>query len=349
MAEATVSEDGNPKKTPISGIPENIKEAEAKSRSTIKGAESQKEMMCAPRAQLEWGFGGRRKVRDGALLIALFIGGIGAGQFVVSTLIFKDFPFSAQSAVIGMILVAVGKSAAHLVYLGRPARFFRLFMRPRSSWISRGLIAMIILIVSGAAYLAPSVAPWFGITGIPWNTTDAISNVFLWTAIAAAFIVMVYDGFVMNSCKSISSWHTMLLPVMFLTYAIAGGVAMTSLTMIVATGTGNTLGDLVTIDGFLLGAMVALVILYLMNLYTSDLTGKESLHRLLMSRTAIFFIGLALIAGLAVPLALTLVHQTGTLGTIATALLAISAMLELAGDLSVRHSILKAGLHSPVI
>jgi len=305
----------------------------------------QKEMMCAPRAQLEWGFGGRRKVRDGALLIALFLGGIGAGQFVVSTWIF-NYPLSA---VIGMIFVAVGKSAAHLAYLGRPMRFFRLFLKPKTSWISRGLIAMMVLIVAGVAYLAPYLAPWVGMSWTAWSMTDAVGQMFLYVAVIAAFIVMIYDGFVLNSCKSISSWHTMLLPVMFFTYAIAGGVAMTALTTMFDTGSTLSTENLVIFDGFLLGAMSSLVIFYVMNLYTSDLTGKESLHRLLMSKTAIFFIGLALVAGLAVPLALTLVHQTGTQGTIATALLAISAMLELAGDLSVRHSILKAGLHSPVI
>ena len=305
----------------------------------------QKEMMCTPRAQLEWGFGGRRKLRDGALLMALFLGGIGAGQFVVSTWIF-NYPLGA---VIGMIFVAVGKSAAHLAYLGRPTRFFRLFLNPKTSWISRGLIAMIMLIVAGVAYLAPYLAPWVGMTWTAWTMTDAVGQMFLYVAVVAAFIVMIYDGFVLNSCKSISSWHTMLLPVMFFTYAIAGGVAMTALTTMFDSGSTLSTDNLVVLDGFLLGAMSALVIFYLMNLYTSDLTGKESLHRLLMSRTAIFFIGLALIAGLAVPLVLTMVHQTGTQGAIAAALLALSAILELAGDLSVRHSILKAGLHAPVI
>jgi formate-dependent nitrite reductase membrane component NrfD len=305
----------------------------------------QKEMMCAPRAQLEWGFGGRRKVRDGALLIALFLGGIGAGQFVVSTWIF-NYPLSA---VIGMIFVAVGKSAAHLAYLGRPMRFFRLFLKPKTSWISRGLIAMIVLIVAGVAYLAPYLATWVGMDFTAWTMDNAVGQMFLYVAVVAAFIVMIYDGFVLNSCKSISSWHTMLLPVMFFTYAIAGGVAMSALTTMVDSGSTLSTDNLVVLDGFLLGAMFALVVFYLMNLYTSDLTGKESLHRLLMSRTAIFFIGLALIAGLAVPIALTLFHQAGTQGSIATILLAVSAILELAGDLSVRHSILKAGLHSPVI
>lgn len=304
----------------------------------------QKEMVCAPRAQLEWGFGGRRKIRDGALLIALFVGGIGAGQFVVSTWAF-DYPLGA---VIGLLFVAVGKSAAHLAYLGRPARFLRLFLRPKSSWVSRGFIAMIFLIVFGFAYLAPYLAPMVGMQWTLWSMTDTLGTLFLGIAIVAAFIVMIYDGFVLNSCKSISSWHTMLLPVMFFIYSIAGGVAMSALLTMFDPGS-LSIEDIVTMDTFLLSAMFAMVVFYIMNLYSSDLTGKESLRRLMMSRTAIFFIGLALVAGLLIPLLLTALHQMEGLGTLAAYLLAISAILELAGDLSVRHSILKAGLHAPVI
>jgi len=302
----------------------------------------QKEMMCAPRAQLEWGFGGRRKIRDGALLVALFIGGIGAGQFVVSSWLL--YPFGA---VVGLIFVAVGKSAAHLVYLGRPARFLRLFMKPKTSWISRGLIAMMVLVVFGAAYLAPYLAPMVGINWTLWTLTDAVGRSLFGVAMVAAFIVMIYDGFVLNSCKSISSWHTMLLPVMFFFYSVAGGVAMSTLMTTLFGGLSTEL--IITLDTFLLSAMLALVAFYIMNLYSSDLTGRESLRRLMMGRTAVFFIGLALIVGLLVPIVLTLMHQFEGFGALATSLLAISALLELAGDLSVRHSILKAGLHAPVM
>ena len=106
---------------------------------------------------------------------------------------------------------------------------------------------------------------------------------------------------------------------------------------------------MISLDLFLLSAMFALVIFYIMNLAASDLTAKESLRRLVMSRTALFFIGLAIIAGLLMPLILTVLHQEVSIeATVASTLLAISALLELAGDLSVRHSILKAGLHIPV-
>lgn len=302
----------------------------------------QKEMMCAPRAQLEWGFGGRRKIRDGALLIALFIGGIGAGQFVVSTIWLPNYPLSA---LIGLLFVAVGKTVAHLVYLGRPIRFYRLFLKPKTSWISRGLIAMVFLIIFGGGYLAPA----YGFTWLPWTMTSQLGQIVWHVSLAAAFIVMIYDGFVLASCKSISSWHTMLLPVMFFTYALAGGVAMTSMTILIDNSMTLSLDTLGSLDILLLSAMFALVVIYIINLAGSDLTAKESLHRLLMSRTAIFFIGLAIIAGLVVPIALTLFHQASVNLTLASTILAISALLELAGDISVRHSILKAGLHAPVL
>jgi len=299
-----------------------------------------KEFIMGPRTQLEWGFGGRRKSRDGALLLALFIGGIGAGQFVASTWLI-DYPLSA---LFGLVLVAVGKTTAHLIYLGRPSRFYRLFLRPHSSWISRGLIFMVIFVVVGLGYLAPA----FGFTWLPWTTGDPFGQMLWAIATIAAFIVMIYDGFVLASCKSISSWHTMLLPVMFFTYALAGGVAMTSLTAIAARTTSLSVDTMVTLDTFLLAAMLTLVIFYVLHLASSDTTAKESLRRLLMSKMAVIFIGLAIVAGLLIPLILTFVHQAAAQETMASAMLVASAMLELAGDLSVRHSILRAGLHIPI-
>jgi formate-dependent nitrite reductase membrane component NrfD len=302
-----------------------------------------REMMCAPRQQLEWGFGGRRRLRDGALLMALFLGGIGAGQFVVSTWLI-DYKLSA---VVGLLFVAVGKSVAHLIYLGRPERFLRLFLRPKTSWISRGLIAMIVLVVFGAAYLAP----YYGFAWLPWDAGTDLGRVILGIAIVAAFVVMVYDGFVLASCKSITSWHTMLMPVMFFTYSIAGGVAMAALTSLLGKGLSSesvSVETLISLDLLLLGAMTAFVVFYVINLATSDTTGKESLRTLLKRRTAIIFIGLAILAGLLVPMALSLFHQADSAAAIANVLLGASALLELCGDVSVRHSILKAGLHAPV-
>ena len=293
-----------------------------------------------PRAQMEWGFGGRRRWRDGALLMALFLGGIGAGQFVISTW----FIHSTTSALVGLLIVVVGKTAAHLVYLGQPTRFYRLFLRPRTSWISRGLIFMVVFAVFAAAYLAPDV----GFGWVPWTTETTLGQAFWVAAVLSASLVMVYDGFVLASCKSITAWNTALMPPLFFTYAIAGGVAMTFLTMTITGGEILNQSTMTNLDAILLTTMSALVVIYIANMASSTPTARESLRRLTTTKLAISFIGFAIVAGLLVPLTLTYYDQLGVGGTVASVLLAASCVLELAGDLSVRHSILRAGLHASV-
>jgi formate-dependent nitrite reductase membrane component NrfD len=293
-----------------------------------------------PRAQMEWGFGGRRRWRDGALLMALFLGGIGAGQFVISTWFIE----SVTSALVGLLIVGVGKTAAHLVYLGQPKRFYRLFLRPRTSWISRGLIFMVVFVGLAAAYLAPDI----GFEWVPWTSESTLGQALWLAAIAAAALVMVYDGFVLASCKSITSWNTALMPPLFFTYAVAGGVAMTYLTMTITGGEILDQETMVGLDAILLMTMFALVVIYIMNMAGSTPAARESLRRLTSTKLAIAFIGLAMVAGLLVPLTLTYYHEVAVEGALAPALLAASAILELAGDLSIRHSILRAGLHAPV-
>jgi formate-dependent nitrite reductase membrane component NrfD len=291
------------------------------------------------RTQTEWGLGGKRKWRDGALLMALFFGGIGAGQFVISTWFLE----STTSALVGVLIVAIGKTAAHLVYLGRPSRFYRLFLRPRTSWISRGLIFMVVFVVFAAAYLAPE----YGFDWLPWTTGSTGGQVIWLFAVMSAFLVMVYDGFVLASCKSITAWHTALMPPLFFTYALAGGVAMTSITQLATVGEVLDTGTLTTLDAILLTTMFSLVIIYIINMAASTSTARESLKKLTTTRIAVAFIGVAIVAGLLAPLFLTYYHQVAA-ASVASGLLAVSGILELAGDLSVRHSILRAGLHTPI-
>ena len=94
---------------------------------------------------------------------AFFLGNVGAGLFLISY-----FNSLYLGAGVGLLIVGVGKSTAHLLYLGRPERFLRVIVRWRTSWISRGLIAMGLFLVFGVVYLArylhasfvPTVSRW---------------------------------------------------------------------------------------------------------------------------------------------------------------------------------------------
>ena len=81
---------------------------------------------------------------------AFFFGEIGAGLFLVS-LLSDHF----LGMVLGYLIVVVGKNTAHLLYLGRPARFWRAAMRPDRYWIARGIWATGIFGITGAILLLP--------------------------------------------------------------------------------------------------------------------------------------------------------------------------------------------------
>jgi len=65
---------------------------------------------------------------------AFFCGGLGAGVFLISLATGQRL-----GMIVGYLIVVLGKNGAHLLYLGRPERFWRAAMRPDRSWIARGI------------------------------------------------------------------------------------------------------------------------------------------------------------------------------------------------------------------
>ncbi|MBI2874084.1 MAG: nitrite reductase, partial [Firmicutes bacterium] len=82
---------------------------------------------------------GYRRQTEWSTLIALsfFFGKVGAGLFAISL-----FLGSGLLGLVGLVITAVGKGTAHLLYLGRPERFIRAMARPDRSWIARGIWSM---------------------------------------------------------------------------------------------------------------------------------------------------------------------------------------------------------------
>ena len=294
------------------------------------------------RLQKEWGFGGQRRWRDGLLLLAFFFGGVGAGQFLVSTLIVK-WPISA---LIGLLIVLVGKGAAHILFLGRPSRFWRIFFRPQTSWISRGLIFMTIFVIFGALYLAPDL----GFDWLPWSSSST-TGIALWIVAAlASLFMMVYDGFLLASGRSIPSWHSGIIPMLFAIYSLDSGIAITS-TISALSGRIETVAEAAYLDTLLLLAVLASLSVYLLTMSGTSPAARLSLRNLLVGGVAPFFIGGAIIAGVVIPLILIYLASSISLSylNLALSLTAVAGILALLGDLFVRHSILKVGYHISLI
>ena len=263
---------------------------------------------------------------------AFFFGEIGAGLFLVSLL-----TGHALGLLVGYLIVMVGKNTAHLMYLGRPARFWRAAMRPDRSWIARGIWATGIFGVCGALLLLPRFLSF------AWQPQGTAASAVVWLAGLAALFIMFYDGFVMNSSRAIPFWNTAMLPLLCLTYAALGGTTL-SLTLRELTGTGEAAPALlVQFEYILLVTNMVLLAMYLAHMWDWSPAARETVRMLVVGPYARFFLGLVLAVGLVATLLLALVHSQMH----ATWLAILIAACELTGDFALLMVLLKSGLFSP--
>src|SRR5512139_1553640 len=99
----------------------------------------------------EWMLKGNRQTewieKRGILLwLAFYTGGLGGGLYLVS-LFFNNI----WGMLLGWIIVAVLKGTFHILFLGKPTRFWRMVIHPQTSWLSRGLL--FVLSFSGAGFI----------------------------------------------------------------------------------------------------------------------------------------------------------------------------------------------------
>jgi len=258
---------------------------------------------------------------------AFFLGGLGGGLFVLSLLTEHTTGMLA-----GYLIVVVGKNTAHLLFLGRPERFWRAAMRPDRSWIARGIWAMGIFAMSGLILLMPRVL------GPSWQFSAWLNQAATAVAILSAVVIMFYDGFVMNSSPGVAFWRTRFLPLLLLMYATLGG---TTLSLTIRELRGEPIPDfLATLEQGLLIVNFALLAAYLVRMNRSLPAARETLRQWLSGPYARLFFGLVLLVGLLATLLLSVIHDHVQ----ATGLVILIAACELTGDFTLVMLLLKSGL-----
>jgi len=261
-------------------------------------------------AQSQWRF---------LILVAFFTGGFGAGLYIASwALNFR------LGMVIGLFLVAVIKGGAHIAYLGRPERFWRAIKRPRTSWISRGVISMGIFVIAGALYV---------ILGLP-----ALG----WLAVAAAIVVMAYTGYLMAFSPAIPFWNNALLPVLFLIFSAESGTAVAI--PLYATFAGSRAEILQAVEVALLVLVAIIIFSYLYGAYHSSVSAREAVVLLVRGKLALGFFFCVVVLGLAVPIALEIFPGAGAVSLGASWL---TALLCIQGAIFFRWAVLRAGIYTP--
>jgi formate-dependent nitrite reductase membrane component NrfD len=271
------------------------------------------------RPQREWIEG-----RGVLIVVAHFFSGIGAGAWLLGV------AFEVRLGLwLGLAAVGVCSGLAHLAFLGRPERFWRILARPRTSWISRGIWSIGVFLVSGAAY-AMLAAP------------GPVRALLLVLSLAGAIGVLLYEGFVYAASVAIPFWRTALLPILYVAYGLRGGAAL----LLVAGALGGAAFDLAAVEALKLWVVAStgvLVALLLVRARSRGGAAERSLERLLFGPLAPSFYGGTVLLGLVLPIGL---HAFGAESLAVLAAIGVASLL---GDFYVKYCVVKAGVYVPTV
>jgi sulfite dehydrogenase (quinone) subunit SoeC len=264
------------------------------------------------------------------LWLAFYAGGLGGGLYLVSL-----FFNSLWGMLIGWLIVGGIKGTAHLIFLGKPLRCWRIVFRPQSSWLSRGILFVLTFAVFGAVQMALTL----------WAPGSGAEIAFKAIAGAAAFAVSIYTGFVLNSVKAVPFWNSTLLPIMFILCGVLGGFGLS--VVIALNGGGIDLDKAEAGSRWLLIINACLIGVYLWRAANREVTGKKSVLEQLRGQLApLFWIGIVIL-GVIVPLGIALI--THFAGTASALLLLTGVACEIIGGLTLRYCVLKAGAYKPLV
>lgn len=269
--------------------------------------------------------------RRGMLLwLAFYFGGLGGGLYLVS-LYFN----SLWGMFISWLIIAVLKGGAHIAYLGKPLRFWRIILRPQTSWLARGLI--FVLLFTGFAAIQLMFSYW-----LPGTAGEIIFKVL---AGIMAFAVAIYTGFILNTIKAVPFWNSTLLPVLFILCGILGGFG---LSVVIALNGGHVdITAAETGSRWLLIINALIIVIYLWKAANREVTGKQSVMEQMRGSVAPIFWAGIVVLGIIIPVAIAFssyfAEETSAL------LLVAGVACEVIGGLTLRYCILKAGAYTPLV
>lgn len=306
------------------------------------------EWMVKPMRQKEWISG------KGILVwLAEVFSALGMGLYLVGLLAgLGGLTEGAWWATVGgWALIVLFKLPLHLVYLGRPLRFWRAippFTKAwKTSWLARGMFFSIVFMAAG---LVQMVAWYLLYNDVVTGSATDVVTVISWAAsiVAGVFILLtgVYCGFAMSYCKSVPFWNTGLLPIVFVLMGVADGLA---LTMGISLATDDlAISTLESWSRVLLVVNALLVLGYLVQAYRKHSAAELAARDLISGSTAwVFWVGIVIL-GIITPLTISFV--TMFLEEAQAGPLLIAAIVcHTIGAFSLKYSVLKVGIYRSVL
>lgn len=257
------------------------------------------------------------------IAFAFFFGGITGGLYLASLYF---------NSLLGMFiswLLALVMGSIDMAHLSKPLRFWRMVLKPRSSWIARGFIFITLFI--GCAAIQLALAFW-----LPGTPAEVVFKVL---AGILAFGVAIYSGFVVGYVGAIKFWNSAIIPILFVIAGLCGGLAIL---LAINLGDPAQATAVVGVMRVVLVAFAVFMAVYLWIATYESEAARDSVARVVKGNIApVFWIGVVLL-GIIMPIAILFTSA-------AVASLIITVVGVIVGGVSLRYVILKAGLYSPLV
>jgi sulfite dehydrogenase (quinone) subunit SoeC len=270
------------------------------------------------RAQREWSW---------LLATWLFLGGTGSGLF----LLFLAVELPLALAVCSLALILTG-GVVLLLELGNPLRAWRTIFRAGTSWLSRGVLFVLLFVLTAAVSIGPRLAAssWLA----PLDNT-AFEQFFGWIAGLCALMIILYPAlFFLSTSRAIPFWRTPLLPFLFVGYGLLGGAGFVLLFAPYWAAPSSIALLAVT----LIAINAVMIAIYLFTMHRSEISARESVRLLNCTPLGLIFWLGVVVSGMILPVLEILLVQSN--GMVAGALI-------LLGGLLFRYCLLKAGVYIP--
>jgi formate-dependent nitrite reductase membrane component NrfD len=265
----------------------------------------------------------------------LFLAGVGGGAYLAGVI--ADLAggpgwmlVSKIGVFLGMPCVLLGTMFL-LADLGQPINAWRVWIKPKTSWIARGTIIIVIFMIFAAIHTAWWIWPFPG----PLADNESARHIIGAIGAVFAFLTVVYTGLLLGYNQPIALWNTALLPVLFSVSAVSTGIMAI---MLIGQGLGveeTKLALLANIDAFVLVFELFVLIVFLYNAYRT-VESRFSAKRILTGAVAPYLWLCVILCGLVIPFFLELWGGHGFAA-------ALAALLGLFGGLCLRYAILAGG------
>ena len=260
---------------------------------------------------------------------ALFFGGIAGGLYLAS--LYFD-------STIGMFvawLAAMATGLTDMAHLSKPKRFWRMLLRVKSSWITRGFLFITLFI--GAAGIQLALRQFTDLT--------ALETVFKVIAGIMAFGVAVYSGFVVGFVGAIKLWNSAIVPILFVVAGVCGGLGI-----LLLASQGQSVAQITNIarvSFFVLAGYAVFTAIYLWGSSYANTNALDSVKRILTGEVSMVFWMLVVVIGIIVPLGL--IAPFAFSSTVSSVAYIVAGVCIIIGGIALRYTILKAGVYSPLV